>query len=98
MNLFGGSPRVQPFYGVRCLMAFAVCDPRSTRETIGPTGLTLDERFLLPVINAYPKEMKTTQEAPRRTRKYDASNFDDYLVVGLIAFVIVALFAALILL
>lgn len=50
------------------------------------------------MITVYSKEMKTTQETTRRTRKYDASNFDDYLVVALIALVIAALFAALILL
>lgn len=42
--------------------------------------------------------MKTTQETTRRTRKYDSSNFDDYLVIGLVASVILALFLALILL
>lgn len=31
-------------------------------------------------------------------RKHDASNFDDYLVVGLVAAAIIALFAAFILL
>lgn len=31
-------------------------------------------------------------------RKHDASNFDDYLVVGLVVAAIIALFAALILL
>ena len=41
-----------------------------------------------------PKQMKT----PRRTLKKDASNFDDYLVVGLVITVIVALFAALVIL
>jgi hypothetical protein len=45
-----------------------------------------------------PHELKSVQEAPRRDRKHDASNFDDYLVVGLVAGVTIALFAALILL
>jgi len=38
------------------------------------------------------------QKALGWVRKHDASNFDDYLVVGLVTGVTVALFAALILL
>jgi hypothetical protein len=37
-------------------------------------------------------------KTPRRVLKKDASNFDDYLVVGLIIAVLIALVAALILL
>jgi len=45
-----------------------------------------------------PQQLKKTQEAVRPVRQHDASNFDDYLVVGLVAIVILTLFAALILL
>ena len=45
-----------------------------------------------------PQQLKKTQEAVRPVRQHDASNFDDYLVVGLVAVVILTLFAALILL
>jgi len=49
------------------------------------------------------QELKGPQKDNRQkelgwVRKHDASNFDDYLVVGLVAGVTVALFAALILL
>ncbi|MFO8098640.1 MAG: hypothetical protein R6T83_03345 [Salinibacter sp.] len=43
-------------------------------------------------------ETKRSQGTVRRVRKHDASNFDDYLVVGLLCIVILALFAAWILL
>lgn len=44
------------------------------------------------------QEIKTPQKAARHIRKHDASNFDDYLVVGLVGIVTLALFAALVLL
>lgn len=44
------------------------------------------------------QEKKISQEAARTVRKHDASNFDDYLVAGLMAIVILALITALILL
>jgi hypothetical protein len=42
--------------------------------------------------------MSKPKETPRRVLKKDASNFDDYLVVGLVLAVIIGLVAALILL
>lgn len=45
-----------------------------------------------------PQQMKRPREAVRRVRRHDASNFDDYLVVGLITVVLLALVAAWILL
>lgn len=44
------------------------------------------------------QQMKSAPKTVRRVRQHDASNFDDYLVVGLVAVVILTLFAALILL
>ncbi len=43
------------------------------------------------------QEKKISQETARTVRKHDASNFDDYLVVGLMAIVILALITALLL-
>ena len=55
-------------------------------------------RLLWLIVFLYQLDAPKQMETPRRTLKKDASNFDDYLVVGLVITVIVALFAALVIL
>ena len=55
-------------------------------------------RLLWLITFRYQLDVPKQMETPRRTLKKDASNFDDYLVVGLVITVIVALFAALVIL
>lgn len=85
---------MQPCYRSQGLMGLALKRPTppARREA------TLAERLLPHCTCRLLKEMKTARETPRTTRKYDASNFDDYLVVGLILVVFAALLAALLLL
>lgn len=49
-------------------------------------------------LRSYNQLLPQTMNDDPGTRNHDASNFDDYLVVGLVAAAIIALFAAYILL
>ncbi len=77
--------------------------PTPQKRADGPTGPLLAARppfvpsdFMTDMNTSQP--MKSPREAVRRVRRHDASNFDDYLVVGLITVVLLALVAAWILL
>lgn len=66
--------------------------------TGGPRSSFKMRLYLSSHAQIFPDVMSKPTETPRRVVKKDASNFDDYLVVGLILSVIIGLVAALILL